>query len=304
MRHRDFSKDLKEYVERNPKLVKTRNIGNGLQILKYTRHVFFKGLWDEYLEECRGTVVDSDFNVVSRPFTKIYNYGIDKDSPQFSDDTVVDACRKVNGFLINVSMYNGELIVTSSGSASSPHVDMAMEYISEIRDRLREFLRYTDPDYTMMFECVHPDDPHIIKEEPGLYLLGLRENSWYSDVIYQPSALLPIALSIGVSVPFCHHDVSIGTLKEMNRAADHEGFVFYTKDGQSAKMKSPYYLVAKFLARLGNTDRLFEKNVDKRVDEEFYPLIKAVRESVDEFKELDEQERLAWINHYMMEMVS
>mgnify|MGYP006440095827 CR=1 FL=1 len=299
MRERNFAADLKEYVERNPKLVKARSIGDGLYILKYTRHVFFKGLWDEYLEECRGTVVDSDFNVVSRPFTKIYNYGIDKESPQFSDDTVVDAIRKVNGFLVNVSMYNGELLVTSSGSASGPHVDMAMEYIAPKEFILKNMLKINlQEKSTMMFECVHPSDPHIINEEKGLYLLGIRDNSWYSEVVYSKHATLMANLFLRVNLPEYHEKVTIGELKEMNRNADHEGFVFYTEDGQSAKMKSPYYLAAKFLARLGNTDKLFEKDIDKRVDEEFYPLIEAVRKNINEFTELDEQERLAWIKKY------
>ena len=299
MRTRNFAADLKEYVERNPKLVKARDIGNGLCILKYTRHVFFKGLWDEYLEECRGTVVDSDFNVVSRPFTKIYNYGIDKEAPQFPDDAFVDALRKINGFLINVTMYKGELLVTSSGSASSPHVDMAMEYIDPVRHTLENLLTKTlMNNHTLMFECVHPEDPHIIDEDSGLYLLGARENAWFSDVKCDEYLLDALAFTLGVNTPEYYGCVTIGELKEWNRDVNHEGFVFYTDIGESAKMKSPYYLAAKFLSRLGNTDKLFEKDIDTRIDEEFYPLIEAVRKNIDEFTGLDEQERLAWIKKF------
>jgi hypothetical protein len=37
---------------------------------------------------------------------------------------------------------------------------------------------------TFMFECVHPNDPHIISEIPGMYLLGYRNLDWNSKVEY------------------------------------------------------------------------------------------------------------------------
>jgi hypothetical protein len=46
--------------------------------------VFYDNLWNDYLEECRGTIVDENFNVVSRPFTKIYNYGVEDRSPKLA----------------------------------------------------------------------------------------------------------------------------------------------------------------------------------------------------------------------------
>ena len=57
-------KDLQKFVAENPMLVKMRETSNPeLFVLKYQRSVFFDNLWDEYLEECRGTVVDKDFNL-------------------------------------------------------------------------------------------------------------------------------------------------------------------------------------------------------------------------------------------------
>ena len=91
--------ELRKFVLDNPKLVTMRPAGDGIYVLKYKRTVFYDNLWNEYLEECRGTIVDADFNVVSRPFTKIYNYGIEAKAPVLADDTPVTAYRKVNGFM-------------------------------------------------------------------------------------------------------------------------------------------------------------------------------------------------------------
>jgi len=84
--------ELKKFVEDNPKLVSMRSAGDGIFVLKYKKTVFFDNLWNDYLEECRGTIVDAEFNIVSRPFTKIYNYGIESKAPVLSDDTQVTSC--------------------------------------------------------------------------------------------------------------------------------------------------------------------------------------------------------------------
>ena len=67
---------VKEYVNSNPKKVKMRLSEKypSLGVLKYAKSVFWNNEWDDVLELCRGTVVDEQFNVVSMPFKKIYNY--------------------------------------------------------------------------------------------------------------------------------------------------------------------------------------------------------------------------------------
>lgn len=47
----------------------------GLSVLKYDRKVFFNNLWnkDKRLLDCRGIVVDENNNIISYPFTKVFN---------------------------------------------------------------------------------------------------------------------------------------------------------------------------------------------------------------------------------------
>ena len=161
---------LKQFVHDNPKLVSMKPAGDGIFVLKYKKTVFFNDLWNNFLEECRGTVVDADFNVVSRPFTKIYNYGIEKNAPVVDETEFVDAWRKINGFMVAVTWHNGELLVSTTGSTDSDYVKMARELIDTERySKVCKEWHNT----TFMFECVHRNDPHIIKEEEGMYLSGL-----------------------------------------------------------------------------------------------------------------------------------
>ena len=77
----------------------------------------------------------------------------------------------------------------------------------------------------------------------------------------------------------------------------HEGFVFYTYDNVSAKIKSPYYLTSKWVARNPRTDKLVDLNKDIKhnIDEEYYGLIDAIRANIVEYTAMDEQARLEWV---------
>jgi aryl-alcohol dehydrogenase-like predicted oxidoreductase len=155
-------------------------------------------------------------------------------------------------------------------------------------------------DMTFMFECVHPADPHIVPEKPGMYILGYREKTWGSKVGHEPAVLEQLGEMFHCFVPECHH-VTVAALKSMAKTVKHEGFVFYDENGVGAKIKSPYYLTSKWVARNPRTDKLVDMNKDikQNLDEEYYPLVDAIRENIAEYTALDEQARLAWVRNYM-----
>jgi hypothetical protein len=95
--------------------------------------------------------------------------------------------------------------------------------------------------------------------------------------------------------------VTLGELKRMTKECRHEGFVFYTQDGVSAKIKSPYYLTSKWVARNPRTDKLVDLNKDIKhnLDEEYYPLVDAIRANIVEYTAMDEQARLAWVREQL-----
>ena len=298
-----FQDELEKFVTENPKLVSKKSVGNGIYLLKYKKRVFYDNLWNEYLEFCRGTIVDEEFNVVSMPFRKIYNYGVEAKAPIISPDTQVTAFRKVNGFMVAVTVYRGELLVSTTGSTSGDFVEYAREMMvkhSSLED-WRILLNTADTEgMTFMFECVHPADPHICPEKPGMYLLGYRENSWDSRVGHDPFTIQDLARSLN-----CWTAESLTTnmvqLQAMAKIARHEGYVFYTADGRSAKIKSPYYLTSKWVARNPRTDKLVDtkNDIKKNLDEEYYPLVDAIRANIVEYTAMDEQGRLAWVRNFV-----
>ena len=297
-----FKDKLKEYVETSG-LVNMKECGSGIYVLKYKKKVFYDSLWNEYIAECRGTIVDKDFNLVSYPFTKIYNYGIEKEAPVLSNETVVTAYRKVNGFMVAVTVHNGELLVSTTGYTENDYVEYAKEMMathSPLTDWLFALGTSDCRDMTFMFECVHPSDPHIIPEKAGMYLLGYREKTWDSKVGHNYDVMRDLSAELKCFIPERIH-ITMCELKEQAKKVKHEGFVFYTDDGVSAKIKSPYYLTSKWVARNPRTDKLVNMQADikHQLDEEYYPLVDAIRANIVEYTAMDEQARLLWVRNYM-----
>lgn len=288
--------DLREYVLNNPNMVSLKETSReGVFVLKYKKKVFYKNLWNEYLEECRGTVVDGDFNVISRPFTKIYNYGIESKSPVLDPRTIVNVIRKINGFMVSVTLHENDILISTTGSIDSDFVKMALELIDRERyfDVCRKF-----PDLTFMFECVHPNDPHVIPEKVGMYILGYRTKSWDSNTKIYNGHLIYLANEFGCFKPEQFMQ-TVGELLLDVKDVRHEGFVAYTDDGVSFKMKSPYYLIKKFVSRNPNTEKLMNPDVKKKIDEEYYPLIDHIQENIEMFTAMDEQNRLKWVAEFL-----
>lgn len=297
-----FKDELKEYVATSG-LVNMKEAGNGIFVLKYKKKVFYDNLWNDYVAECRGTIVDADFNLVAYPFTKIYNYGIEKEAPVLSGDAEVTAFRKVNGFMVSCTWYNGDVLVSTTGSTDSPFVDMAKEMMLTHMCWADWQLAFANADMeglTVMFECVHPGDPHIVPEKSGMYVLGYRENEWRSKVGHDPFVLQDLGRMFNCFVPESV-TTNMARLQELAKECKHEGYVFYTKDGVSAKIKSPYYLTSKWVARNPRTDKLVDLNKDIKhnLDEEYYPLVDAIRANIVEYTAMDEQARLAWVREQL-----
>ena len=301
---------LKEYVEKNSHLVQMKNSESypDLFVLKYKRKVFFDGLWNRYLEKCRGLVVDKDFNIIVHPFDKIYNYGIEKNSPVLSDDEKVLAIKKYNGFMATASKYKDDVVVATTGSLDSDYAKLAREMILKAIPE-KNFIHNT----TFMFEICHSSDPHIIPEKEGVYFLGQRDNG-YNDKISHSTSISQMVdygldwycssefdreyYMLGLwNVPVPTY-TTLGELKERVKKVKHEGYVAYTKDGESFKLKSPYYLINKLFARKQNIDSLLNGDLSK-IDEEYYPLVGHIKENREVFSEMDEQSRLNFTRTFL-----
>jgi predicted kinase len=278
---------------------------------KYSKEVFWKAKWDEseWLLEARGIVLDASGEVVSYPFTKVFNYQERGTGIGLPDEMCVVKVDKYNGFLGVISPHplkRGELLIHTQGS-----LDEDFDFARYIRDGLSPKSAgliakfFASRPMTLMFEVLHKEDPHIVEYDDsmmGLHLIGARGLN-EGDVELTESELDEIGTLIEIRRPKWER-TTWGAVKAEAQTCRHEGFMVRQDTALQEyilKLKSPYYLTTKFLGRLSEkkTRHLFGNPQDfkKHVDEEVYPVVDAVtgRFTMDEFLSMPDEQRVPMV---------
>lgn len=279
-------------------LVKQKRYDNGLSVFKYSREVFYRSLWNQnpLLLEARGMVLADDGTKVIWPFTKVFNHH--ENGTELDLMTDVIAPRKVNGFMASARIWNGELIVSTTGTLDSDYAKLARTYIEKL-DVERMLSRFT-----YLFEITDASDPHIVEEEEGAWLIGMR--SMTSGDMVTERILDAVADKIGAKRP----EVFTGKfyqVLEMLATCKHEGYMIRLNDGEEEtvmKLKSPHYLTKKFLMRMGQkkVTAMFDDKETflQTIDEEFYRVVHFITRwfSVDNWIAYDDKQRREVIENY------
>lgn len=283
-------------------LIKRSERYPNLSILKYKNNVFYNNSWDNALLEMRGAVIDENYNIIIRPFDKLFNYS-ERIAPNafqpldIKDDEMVNVVWKVNGFL-GVATYvtkMNEVIYSTTGSLDSSFRDLVEKHLKQYENLFKAY-----PDHSFMFEICDESDIHIIREVFGEYLIGCRNVSDGKQLTEEQLDI--IAKEYTIKRPY-HKTITFGELKDELKTCQHEGYMVYSLDGTKRfKMKSPHYLISKFLGR-GKNENLEVKLSNKELlDEEYFPLVDYVNANIDEFKALDELGKIAFIQDFLKRM--
>ena len=295
------------------KLVK-RVTSGALTLFKYSSKAFFTPtVWDEYPELmlARDVVVGLDGNPVSQPFPRTFNY-LERETQLLSETNVV-AVEKLNGFLVSTFLHPYEpnqIVITCSGSFQGDYVEYVktLLYDNGLYGRVLTWLQ-EHRDTTLLWEAIHPEDPHIIQHEPedqGLYLIGagVLQAGFISE-----EGLDAIAAILQTSRPAWFLCTFADAIAKSHQV-EHEGFMIrLATDGTFAlKLKSPYYLRTKFLARLNAKKCKLMYNQPERfkqeLDEAFWPLVDAVTSQVtqDTWLSWNDVERRNFVQTWMKEV--
>jgi len=217
----------------------TRKDNGKLSTFKYSRKVMYDYLWDKHPEllECRGHTYDNTNGklVVAAP-TKTFNYlenntwkGVDTNIP-------VKAYKKYNGFMAALSIYGGEIIVSTTGTTNSDYAALARQEIFKRYDEL--VIEKWSEGFTWLFEICHKSDPHIVEEKEDVYYLGGRDTdgSNFSPMWNDAESFFQIK-TLRDAIEYCKTDKG-------------EGFMLYDMDGNCCKIKTEYYVGKKKLMRM------------------------------------------------------
>jgi predicted kinase len=289
---------------------------DGFKVFKYSKAVHFKRLWksNPWLEKARGLVLDQAGNIVVHPFDKLYNFGEYDVGQNVSKDKKVQVIEKVNGYLgcISKHPFKNELVLSTTGSIAkdAPYVQMIGDFINpELNGRLLNF--FNKNNMTLMFEVVHPKDPHIIEyseKDYGLWLIGARKKDLDAKTETEPY-LDNISKTLGFKRP-AWEEKTFGEVLESLQTSQLEGFMIRDGDNNDPmmKIKTNYYLVTKFVGRMGKNmvKMMFnhsEQFKEQKVDEEFYPIVDKIISKISEndFNEMPQGERVLFVREIVNE---
>ncbi len=276
----------------------------GLNVLKYSQKVFWDNLWhlDDRLLECRGLVVDNDWNVISKPLTKRFNLG--ENEVNLNDYSKYHIIDKLNGFMFAVTYDKTYgFVYSSTGTLDSDYVNMAKDMLT---DEQKDVIKLT-PTHTFVFECCHPSDPHIVHEDEGLHLISLVVNI-KGEAYYEVPSLHKDRVQAFHKIASYLGEYTGSEIKELIKSYKREGFMVLDQDYNTiCKIKSPYYLTKKFFMRVskGRLEKLFNnpQQFKQGVDEEYYDLLEFITKKFDKdtWESYSDQERRKIIEKFLEE---
>ena len=143
---------IKKYIKYGY-IVSRPNKEETLLILNYTNKCQFDRLWDEITMICRGLIVDNDWNIIARPFTKFFNLGELTEALPYKKFNVYE---KLDGSLGILYWINNIPFIATRGSFESEQAIKGTEMLFKYQ------LDILDKNYTYLFEIIYPDNKIVV----------------------------------------------------------------------------------------------------------------------------------------------
>lgn len=146
----------------------------------YTEKAQYEQRWDAATRNCRGLIVDDAGEIVARPYPKFHNLAEhDGDRlPVIAPATPCVTYDKLDGSLIIMSMFDGEMVLATRGSFQSDQAKWAKAWLGENLPNWhpRDGLTY-------LFEAIYRENQIVIPYDyEGLVLLGCHETDSMTPV--------------------------------------------------------------------------------------------------------------------------
>lgn len=218
---------LNTYID-NKKIIANKHPDYDIWILNYSKETAFERAWDTYTISCRGLVVDSDGNILARPYKKFFNYEEVCNSDDFQLNPISDyeIYSKEDGSLGILFNYMGDWLMATRGSFTSNQAIKGFEILKKY------YISDLDITNTYLFEIIYPENL-IVKNyfgEECLILLGIIKNT--SGYLFTYEEVVGHVLETKSNFRIVKkHDISsdISTLKN-NEIPNEEGYVLRLKN--------------------------------------------------------------------------
>lgn len=268
---------LEQHIE-NKVVNKRKHPTLPLYILNYSVTAQYNWSWDEVTLQCRGLVIDEDNNVIARPFRKFFT--IEQLQGDESGEKILqklysetyEVQEKLDGSLVIIFKYEGELVTATRGSFESEQAIKAYDLIPEGFTPVEGF--------TYLFEIIYKQNKIVCDYDfEGLVLLSIinTENGSEHSNFYQTWFKRPKIYSFNSLE-------EILSYKEPNI----EGFIVKFEDGTRIKIKTEDYKRLHRLITGVNEKTVWEALKSDKLEEllentpdEFYKWVREVKERLE-----------------------
>ena len=227
---------------------KRQHSSGDLFILNYTPKTQFDWMWDDITIQCRGLIVDSQYNIVQRPFKKFFTveqitqlrnsvhnlFGI-----KFKDIESIQFMRfdKLDGSLgiLYWDKNKDDFQIATRGSFESPQAFKASEILLKYNTSSLNTKKFT-----YLFEIVYPENRVVVDYglEEKLVLVAVIDNETGDDVWEEfdrikDENIFPVAKEFD--------SLTLSELANLPQIDNSEGFVLVSPNGFRLKYKYEEY---------------------------------------------------------------
>ena len=248
---------LEDYIDRGL-VMKQTHPNLPLSIYNYTRTCQYDSMWDDVTINCRGLILDTEGNVIAKPFPKFFNYEElvgNKFKHSEIPNEYFDVYEKMDGSLGICFYYNGEWHMATRGSFVSEQAVKGKELLGKYN------FQKLHTDYTYLFEIIYKENRIVCDYDfEDVVLLGMIntktgiEVNLHSDT--EDVRIQNIIKNIGLNVVTRYNTFGEGfdvLKKEISKSK--EGYVIRFKSGMRMKIKGDEYVrLHKILTNFSSKD--------------------------------------------------
>lgn len=222
-----------------------------LFIYNYSPEVQYSKKWNSVTLNCRGLILDDNYNIVARPWKKFFNLGEVELPMQFDDP--VEIMDKADGSLgilypLKSIVYSGhhDYAIATRGSFESEQAKFASALWKNRYDGL-----HPRQGYTFLFEIIYPSNRIVLDygDQEELVLLGAVENET-GYYIGPEQASQMFYIYVNGKLTYCNYlgpRIQVFDYNSISEALSHmdrdnaEGYVIRSHNFM-VKLKQPDYL--------------------------------------------------------------
>jgi len=255
-------------------------------IYNYSPRVQYEKLWNETTMQCRGLILDSEYNVIARPFKKFFN--LEEHSFDDIPKHKFEIYEKMDGSLGILYWIGNEPFIATRGSFES---DQAIYANKILHQRYINVIPKLDKSKTYLFEIIYPENRIVVDygNLHDLILLAVIDKETGLDCELEP-----------IGFPIVKRYDGINDINELKKLEENnkEGFVVKFENGFRLKVKFEEYVRLHRILTQVSSRTIWQSLVDgedfeeilERVPDEFYNWVKETKNNlINNFKLIEKE---------------